>query len=453
MTPRYYGNGPSDTTHSPLRTHSHAHRGAHFRTRAPRRLSVFFPSGPLHLKCVRRQSGTLPCSEPFCPPLLTLPLRRGPPLRNCTRFSSCTLTAQVTEPLNSHWSPRWSAPQKSRRTHLCALLLLSSGAHFYMCVCVCGGVCVCVCLFANFCFQWSFPLLYWEGADRLCVSDHPASFFHESINLRFQRDRTHQKKPPKLTLLPPRSYSLEHTQTPRNLSAHCFHLLSFKRFLGNVVWERGGRKKKGEAWHFFGTPLCPSCPERGGYHGISGHLIKQTIVGACVCVCVCVCVCAWVCTCVCLCVCVPHWVAWQQPLGTTSTGKRLKSCRGGSASLPCYIYMNSPPSSQSDLFSNHTHAHTHTWKSVSILQRIKKKKKKKKRKERESNCFSDHDLSSSNTNATCCQRLANQRWSGRVFLVQRCVQPFTEAWKSPRNMHRMLKEWPPQLEKWARNLK
>lgn len=55
-----------------------------------------------------------------------------------------------------------------------------------------------------------------------------------------------------------------------------------------MVWK-GGEKK--EPWHFFGTPLCPSCPEWGGYHGISGHLIKQTIVGACVCVHVRVCMC------------------------------------------------------------------------------------------------------------------------------------------------------------------
>lgn len=64
---------------------------------------------------------------------------------------------------------------------------------------------------------------------------------------------------------------------------------------GEGEWEgqEGWRKKKKkEPWHFFGTPLCPSCPERGGYHGTSGHLIKRTIVGA-------LCVCARARECVC----------------------------------------------------------------------------------------------------------------------------------------------------------
>ncbi len=127
------------------------------------------------------------------------------------------------------------------------------------------------------------------------LESEPSVYFWPSsiifpLKVRFMPEREDTLK---LQSWPSPPLSLTHSR--RNLSAHWFHLLSFKRFLGNVVWER----EKKEPWHFFGTPLCPSCPERGGYHGISGHLIKQTIVGACVSVCVCMCMCMCVCVCVC----------------------------------------------------------------------------------------------------------------------------------------------------------
>lgn len=184
-----------------------------------------------------------------------------------------------------------------------------------------------------------------------------------------------------------------------------------------MVWERGAKRR--EPWHFFGTPLCPSCPERGGYHGISGHPHKADHCW-CVC-CLCVCACVWV--------CLPHWVAWQQPLGTTSPSKKLKSCRGQcqpatwTAAFLCPFrrvrsdFFPLPAIYLSHVSTRGTHTQSPT-KPVSLSARCKVS-------ERSHNCYLDDDLSSLNTKETCCQRLANHQWSAACFSsVQWCEWTF-----------------------------
>lgn len=103
---------------------------------------IFFsPSEPLHLKCVRQQSSTLP-SPPRSPfvPLLTLPLRKGPPLRNCTRFPSCTLTAQVKELAEQPLSVTVKCATEES-AHSPMRTLTFELWRTLLCVCVCVSVC------------------------------------------------------------------------------------------------------------------------------------------------------------------------------------------------------------------------------------------------------------------------------------------------------------------------
>lgn len=80
-----------------------------------------------------------PPRSPFVP-LLTLPLRKGPPLRNCTRFPSCTLTAQVKELAEQPLSVTVKCATEES-AHSPMRTLTFELWRTLLCVCVCVSVC------------------------------------------------------------------------------------------------------------------------------------------------------------------------------------------------------------------------------------------------------------------------------------------------------------------------